>query len=198
MAGFNPADDTSRRRILAPCVPGRSRDRRHSHDWTGTRAGWRSAQREIAPAQLAGRRPPFVPMFCVPGGGMKLRPCRRRCRQRDAGAGERQRTTDSARTGLFCAAQPRRTRHRQAAHSRQGSGAAGPARRLTLRDRAQDFAGMPIRAHGRLLSHGGAGDRTDNDDLGAAGCAGTLRRDVGSRRHLAACPAAHRVGAAAA
>jgi len=49
-----------------PCVSGRSRDRRHRHDWTGTHAGWRSAHREIAPAQLADRRPPVVPMFCVP------------------------------------------------------------------------------------------------------------------------------------
>jgi hypothetical protein len=37
-------------------------------------------------------------MFCVPAGGVNLRPCRSRRRQCDAGAGERQRRTDSART----------------------------------------------------------------------------------------------------
>jgi hypothetical protein len=97
MAGFNPADDTSRRRILAPCAPYRSRNR-HRHDWTGTRAGWRSAQREIAPAQLAvdGRHSSHV---LRARRGMNLRPHRRRCRQCDARAGERQRATDSARTG---------------------------------------------------------------------------------------------------
>jgi len=68
MAGFDPADDASRRRVLAPRVSGRSRDRRHCNDRTGTHAGWRSAQREIAPAQLADRRPTVVPMFCVPAG----------------------------------------------------------------------------------------------------------------------------------
>jgi len=99
MAGFDPADDTSRRRVLAPRVSGRSGDRRHRHDRTGTHAGWRSAQREIAPAQLAGRRPPVVPMFCVPAAGMNVRPCRRRRRQYDAGAGGRRRRTGSARTG---------------------------------------------------------------------------------------------------
>ena len=72
--------------VLAPRVSGRSRDRRHRHDRTGTHAGWRSAQREIAPAQLAGRRPPAVPMFCVPAAGMNPRPCRRHRRQYDAGA----------------------------------------------------------------------------------------------------------------
>jgi hypothetical protein len=38
-------------------------------------------------------------MFCVPAAGMNPRPCRRNRRQYDAGAGERQRRTDSARTG---------------------------------------------------------------------------------------------------
>ncbi len=99
MAGFDPAGDASRRRVLAPCVSGRSGDRRHRHDRTGTHAGWRSAQREIAPAQLAGRRQPVVPMFCVPAAGMNPRPCRSRRRQYDAGARERQRRTGSARTG---------------------------------------------------------------------------------------------------
>ena len=39
-AGFDPADDTGRRRVLAPRVSGRSHDRRHRHDRTGTHAGW--------------------------------------------------------------------------------------------------------------------------------------------------------------
>ena len=64
MAGSDPADDTSRRRVLAPRVSGRSRDRRHRHDRTGTHAGWRSAQREIAPAQR--RRRPFPCSVCPP------------------------------------------------------------------------------------------------------------------------------------
>jgi hypothetical protein len=99
MAGFDPADDTSRRRVLTPRVSGRSRDRRHRHDRTGTHAGWRSAQREIAAAQLAGWRPPAVSHVLHARRGHEPAALPQARRQCDAGAGDRQRRTGSARTG---------------------------------------------------------------------------------------------------
>ncbi len=152
MAGFDPAEDASRRRVLAPRVSGRSRDRRHRHYWTGTHAGWRSAQREIAPAQLAGRRPPAVPMVCVPAAGMNLRPCRRRRRQCDAGAGERQRRTGSARTG--CSVPLSRSElaiDRQRIVGRAVAAGMVVMAVLTLRSRCFGVMCPPVSAHGKCF-----------------------------------------------
>ena len=121
MAGFDPAGHASRRRVLAPRVSGRSRDRRHRHDRTGTHAGRRSAQHEIAPARPAGRAAAGRShVLCTRRGHEPATlpeapyAMRRRCGRTTAQDRQRQNL-------LFCAAQPRRTHHRQAAHSRHRS-----------------------------------------------------------------------------
>jgi hypothetical protein len=99
MAGFDPADDTSRRRVLVRAYPAGHVIGVTVMTGPVPMPGGVPRSAKSRPHNYPPRRPPAVPMFCVPAAGMNPRPCRRHGRQYDAGAGERQRRTDSARTG---------------------------------------------------------------------------------------------------